>query len=453
MVTSTDMLGLEDLRRENEELRRFLALAPAAIVALDEEGKVRLWSGAAVTLLGWTADEVSGKPLPGVSEEEIGRWREQWSDAEGAKPFDVRWNRKDETVLDVEVTPTIERDAAGGVVRWVLSIVDVTARKRAEEAALVAARADAIRAGEDRFRRLTLALEDAIYDFDMTTDSVWRSESFERISGAPQELYADAGWWRSNLHPDDRDVAFKALDDAIAAGEETWTSEYRLKRSSGEYAILVDRGIIMRNESGRPVRIVGALADVTEKRKLEAQVRDSIERLSAVANELEAKNTLLEHEIAERTAQQENLRLQNEAIRMLSAPVVQVWDNVLALPVIGVVDGPRASEIMHKLLDEIVRTTSQFAVLDLTGMGHIDAETAMHLFDIVRAANLLGSRTLISGISPEIAKTMVDFGIEAEGFQSFGTLKDALRYALGDKGTAELRGSRGTRADRRAPSK
>lgn len=315
---------------------------------------------------------------------------------------------------------------------------------------------EALRRSEERFRLVTLATQDAIYDFDVVTNAVWRSESFNTISGDAAARFADGDWWRERIHPDDRATAFQALGEAMESGGTSWTSEYRLLRGDGEFVVLRDRGVILRGEDGRPLRVIGAVTDVSEQRRLETQVQESLARLQEAAEELKAKNDLLEVEIAERSRREASLRRQKEEIEMLSAPIVQVWDKVLALPVIGTVDRDRSRQIMDKLLGEIVRTQSTFAILDLTGMAHVDTDTAKHLLDIVRAAKLLGSVTLLSGIAPGIAQTMVEMGIETAEVTTFGTLKDALAHALGSAapGTAQLTGItgyRGTRGGPRAP--
>jgi anti-anti-sigma factor len=113
----------------------------------------------------------------------------------------------------------------------------------------------------------------------------------------------------------------------------------------------------------------------------------------------------------------------------MSTPIIQAWEGVLVLPIVGSLDRGRASQVMERLLAEIVRTQSRFAVLDLTGVDAIDTSTVGHLLEIVRAVSLLGSRCLVSGISPAIAQTMVGLG-GAESLTTFAQLEDALRHAL-----------------------
>ena len=93
--------------------------------------------------------------------------------------------------------------------------------------------------------------------------------------------------------------------------------------------------------------------------------------------------------------------------------------------------------MMEKLLAEIVRTRARFAVLDLTGVDTVDTSTVQHLLSVARAASLLGSRCLVSGISPAVAQAMVSLGSDGGSFTTFGQMQDALRFALFHEGVRE----------------
>ncbi|AUX41749.1 uncharacterized protein SOCE26_031720 [Sorangium cellulosum] len=405
-------------------------VAPVAMIVCDREGVVRFWNREASRLFGWTEAEVLGRELPCLRRGDVEVWWERPGD-EGT-PLAAQGVRKDGSRVDVTVTPAVvERDVSGAAAGVMAVITEGRdGRRVGDGAAEQPGASEALRESEERFRLVTLAVQEAIYDYDVVTGAVWRSDSFEKISGAPKELYADASWWREHIHPDDVNNATEALEAAMRSGASTWTAEYRLRRSSGDYAVLIDHGVIVRDASGALLRVVGAASDVTEQRRLEAQVQESMIRLKAAAEELEVQNQRLESEIIERMRSEESLRARNEAIRLMSAPVVQVWDHVLALPLIGTIDDVRASRITETLLDEVVRTQARFSIMDLTGIESVDLATTKHLLDMMRAVKLLGTRGVVSGISPQIAATMTELGAETQGLVTFGTLKDALRYAI-----------------------
>lgn len=122
-------------------------------------------------------------------------------------------------------------------------------------------------------------------------------------------------------------------------------------------------------------------------------------------------------------------RRQGEALTAMALPVIEVWDRVLALPVIGVVDSARAAAMTEALLAAIVRTGAKCAILDLTGVTEMNTETAAYLMRMIQAAGLLGSECLVSGISPMIAQTMMELGIMIN-IRAFPTLKIALQHVI-----------------------
>jgi rsbT co-antagonist protein RsbR len=114
----------------------------------------------------------------------------------------------------------------------------------------------------------------------------------------------------------------------------------------------------------------------------------------------------------------------------LSTPVVQLWDGVLALPLIGTLDSSRTQIVMQNLLDAIVKTRSDFAIIDITGVPVVDTLVAQHLLKTVAAARLMGAECLISGIRPQIAQTIIHLGVDLSGVITKATLADAFAIAL-----------------------
>lgn len=132
-------------------------------------------------------------------------------------------------------------------------------------------------------------------------------------------------------------------------------------------------------------------------------------------------------------------REQAATIEQLSAPVIDVWEGILALPVIGAVDTERASRITESLLHAIVAREASYTLIDLTGAIALDASIAEHLRRMVRAAELLGTICVVSGLSPELSRLLTEEGAELE-VRSFATLRAALAYAI------EAMGARSRRA-------
>ena len=117
-------------------------------------------------------------------------------------------------------------------------------------------------------------------------------------------------------------------------------------------------------------------------------------------------------------------------IRELSTPVIEVWDGILTLPIVGLVDSVRTAEIMDNLLQTVVRTGSRFAILDLTGVQVVDTHTASHLIGLIQAIRLLGAEGLFTGIHPNIAETIVAIDIDLTHVRVFAKLRDALKHCI-----------------------
>jgi rsbT co-antagonist protein RsbR len=114
----------------------------------------------------------------------------------------------------------------------------------------------------------------------------------------------------------------------------------------------------------------------------------------------------------------------------LSTPVVRLWDGIIAVPLVGTLDSARTQLVTEKLLETLVATGADHAVLDITGVPTVDTEVAQHLLKTVNAARLLGAECIICGIRPQVAQTIVSLGIEFGDIATKATLADALHYAL-----------------------
>lgn len=129
-------------------------------------------------------------------------------------------------------------------------------------------------------------------------------------------------------------------------------------------------------------------------------------------------------------AREEIISDQAETLLELSTPVIRLWDGIIAVPLVGTLDSARTQVVMEKMLDTLVATGAEHAVLDITGVPTVDTEVAQHLLKTVMAVRLLGAECTISGIRPQIAQTIVSLGIEFGDVATKATLADALAYAL-----------------------
>jgi rsbT co-antagonist protein RsbR len=160
--------------------------------------------------------------------------------------------------------------------------------------------------------------------------------------------------------------------------------------------------------------------------------RDDLDRLSG---DLLHMSTLLDKlglytfEVYQK-AREEVIQRQQQEMLELSTPVVQLWDGILALPLIGTLDSARTQTVMENLLEKIVETGSEVAILDITGVPTVDTLVAQHLMKAVAAARLMGAECIISGIRPQIAQTIVHLGVDLADVTTKASLADAFKHAL-----------------------
>jgi len=133
-------------------------------------------------------------------------------------------------------------------------------------------------------------------------------------------------------------------------------------------------------------------------------------------------------------SREEVIARQQEELLELSTPVVKLWDGVLALPMIGTLDSQRTQVVMESLLQRIVETGSEIAIIDITGVPTVDTLVAQHLLKTVTAIRLMGADAIISGVRPQIAQTIVHLGLDLQGIVTKANLADALALALKRQG-------------------
>ena len=156
------------------------------------------------------------------------------------------------------------------------------------------------------------------------------------------------------------------------------------------------------NERGEITHVAGITLDITEAKQSEQELRSKLEIVQK----------------------------QQQVIRTLATPIIQVWDRVLTLPLVGMFDSVRAADVMESVLLEVVRTRARYAILDLTGIEAMDTATAAHLLKLSQAMRLLGAEGIITGIHPAIAQTIVGLGLDLTAIVTRSTLREGLQHCI-----------------------
>jgi PAS domain S-box-containing protein len=172
-------------------------------------------------------------------------------------------------LVNVSLVPAYE----GEPPHLIAGIQDITERKQGESA---------LRASEERYRLVAQASKEVVWDWDLTTDQVtWDQGTGPLLDYQPAELGTSADWWYERLHPEDRERVVGSLDSAIRGGETVWSEEYRFRRADGSFADVQDRARIVHDETSAPVRVISAMADLSEGRRSERRLHQVLDALPA----------------------------------------------------------------------------------------------------------------------------------------------------------------------------
>ena len=189
---------------------------------------------------------------------------------------------RDGRVVWLRDEAVIIRDEVNGKTFSQGVLLDITARKEAE---------DALRQSEERFRLISWATKDAVWDWNLSTNQIQWGAGLQKIFHYSSETsQTDAEWWHDHIHPQDRAKVDRTLNQALEGGLEFWSKEYRFQRVDGQYVDIMDRAYILRNEAGNPYRMIGAMMDVTERKQAETALQEANEKMALSLKELELRN-------------------------------------------------------------------------------------------------------------------------------------------------------------------
>lgn len=320
-----------------------LELTHDSIMVLDMDNTVTFWNRGAEEDYGWPREEALGKnahallktKFPAPLEEinsvllQTGQWEGQLTQI-----------RRDGAQIVMASRWALQRDEQGSPAAILQINHNLTEHKRAEEA---------LRRGEARLELAQQIAHLGSWDWDIVKNElVWSDEIYRLFGLAPQAFGATLEAFLNCVHPDDREFVVKSVDEALYGGK-PYSIDHRIVRPDGSERMVHEQAEVIVDEQGRPVRMVGTVHDVTERVRAEEALRrthDELERrVRERTAELEQANTALQSEIAEHRRAEEEIRKQQQFIREMSTPVLQVRNSLLILPLIGVIDSERAQQV------------------------------------------------------------------------------------------------------------
>jgi methyl-accepting chemotaxis protein len=285
-----------------------------------------------------------------------------------------------------------KRLAKGGRAIWLRASYNPVLDKKGEPIRVVKFATDvtAAKLQQAEFEGKVCAIEraQAVIEFELDGTVITANENFLRIFGYSLDevvgkhprIFCDPGYAES---PD-----YAQFWQKLGRGEYDADEFKRINKSGGEVWLQASYNPIF-DADGKPLKVVKFASDIT----LEVQRRSL-------------------------------------ALLEMSTPVTKIWDGVLFAPIVGIVDSKRSVDIMNKALSSIADTRASTLLLDIGGVAIVDTAVANHLIKIARAAVLMGCKTIISGISPAIAQTIAELGIDLGAIQTTSTIESALRDSI-----------------------
>ena len=226
-----------------------------------------------------------------------------------------------------------------------------------------------------------------------------------KMLGYPQDAWLAEDFLSKYVHPEDRESTL--MHFFAAEGDDDF--DFRVRASDGR-TVWLHNVFSSRAVDGAEV-LGGFLFDVTERKEAEATLREKLRIIEE----------------------------QQAAIRSLGTPIIEVWEGVLTMPVLGSVNEKRAAEMMSVMLDAVTRSAAEYTIIDLTGVDTVDTATADYIMRIVRAVQLLGAKAIVVGIRPEVAQTIVSMGVDLSSIATLSTLRAALLMCMRDPGSRKTR--------------
>jgi rsbT co-antagonist protein RsbR len=205
------------------------------------------------------------------------------------------------------------------------------------------------------------------------------------------------------------------------ASEDSQLAELMLERISAILLVVADVGA-----GDYEARLKSDLPDDHPISALYQGLNTMIDSLSREQGKATAYQRDLEVKLA-------TIEVQRAAIRELSTPIIEIWEGVLCLPVVGVLDSTRSAEMTEALLSAITEKQAECAIIDITGIQVMDTGTADHFLRMARAVRLLGAECLLTGINPAIAQTIIHMGVDLSGVTTHRTMRTALQRWVKEK--------------------
>ena len=280
------------LKDSERRLAATLRVIDEAVIAVDNGGNILFMNPVAELLTGWNQAEALHRSLAEVfatsrdgqsvvSSDLIGQVLRR--DAAVSRENHTILRSRDGSTISIDQSAAPMKDDEGNVIGVLLAFRDVEARRRSEES---------IRENERRFQMIARLTKNAVWEWNLREDTIWYSESFGSVFGYPPEaIEAGQTWRNARIHPEDRPHVLRSIQSAIEERWEIWSAEYRFLRGDGDYTLVEDLGQLVQDDAGAPVRMIGAITDISGRRRAEDQLREQAALLDITRDAILVRNS------------------------------------------------------------------------------------------------------------------------------------------------------------------
>ncbi len=357
------------------------------ILMLDPDGVIKTWNSGAERIKGYTAEEAIGQNFSMFYTQEdldAGLPAHELEIAQQSGRFEAEGWRicRDGSRFWASMVLTALRDAEGTLLGYSKVTRDLTEREEQQRL---------VRQAAAYSRSLIEAALDALV-------TISPDGKITDVNGATERI---TGLTRDELVGTDFCDYFTAPQEARAGYEQVFRDgqvvDYplELRHALGHVTPVLYNAAVYRDETGEVIGVLAVARDISERKLAEDRIRQ-----------------------------------QSRDILELSTPVMQIWDGIVAVPLIGSLDSQRTQMFMETLLDRIVETNSPMALVDITGVPTIDTQTAQHLIEAITAVRLLGAEVVLTGVRPVIAQTLVHLGVDLSGITTRASMAAGFKVAL-----------------------
>lgn len=262
---------------------------------------------------------------------------------------------------------------------------------------------EALRESEARFRTLMSRMPACVFQTDTAGICTFVNEHWRELTGQAPPDAVNIGW-RNAIHPEDRQRVVEEWFN-LTKQAKSIELDYRITSAEGELRWAEVRAEPIFDEQGRHTGHIGTVTDISERKRIEVLLRESLE-------------------------QKEIIESQRAKLAELSTPLIPISNQIMVMPLIGSIDPERADQVLETLLAGISSARARVAILDVTGVVMVDTQVANALIRAARAVQLLGAQMILSGIRPEVAQTLVGLGAELKGIITCNNLQTAIAQGL-----------------------